>query len=295
MLIMRSTNTKGIGSRLLDVNIIVILVASTVMAGLSLLPAIRWRMLVQSGGRAFGTSDSYRLILIGNFFGQVLPSTVGGDGIRAWYTHKFGIPVSEAVNSVLLDRLTALAALLLLTFCSLPWLWLIVPIKIAWWTIGIILLAAMGGVAFPFIVTRLPDTWNRWRIVRVVYKLADSCQNLFRRKQDCFKVIGLSLVVHLAIAVFIYGLARTVHVPVYLGDCILLIPLVMLVSMMPVSIGGGWGVREGAMVVAFGFLEIPPGDALLVSILFGVVVALASMPGLFFWMIMGKKFGKGEM
>ncbi len=43
------------------------------------------------------------------------------------------------------------------------------------------------------------------------------------------------------------------------------------------------------MVVAFGFLHIPSTDALLVSICFGFIVALSSIPGLYFWLSMGRE------
>lgn len=293
VLIGRSVNIQEIGARLMSVDVSSILAAAVIMASLAVFPAIRWKILIQHGGEAFSLNTAYRLVMIGNFFGQALPSTIGGDGVRAWYAHKFGIPLAVAVNSVLLDRLIALAALLLLAFFSLPWLWAIVPTNFAWWAIGLILLAAVGGILLLIVATRIPEEWNHWRMVRAGRRLADSCRSLLNSKQEFFQVLGLSLAVHCLVAVFVYALARVVHVPVGIGECLLLIPLVMLVSMIPVSIAG-WGVREGAMVIAFGFFHISSGDSMLVSILFGVVVALASIPGLFFWMMMGRKFGMGK-
>jgi uncharacterized protein (TIRG00374 family) len=284
--IVKSTNVKGIGGRLLEVNVEVILVAAAIMAALVILPALRWTRLIRLGGGTFDVGTAYRLTVIGNFFGQVLPS-IGGDGVRAWYAYKLGIPLAISINSVLLDRLAALIAVLLLALLSLPWLWAMVPRQFAWWTISLIVFGTMGGAVLLNGVTRLPESWNRWRIIKVGKNLADSCHSLISNKPYLFQVIGLSLLVHLSVAVFVYALTKVVHVPASLEDCLLLIPLVMLVSTIPISVAG-WGIREGAMVVAFGFLKIPPSDALLVSILFGIVVALASSPGLFFWVTMGR-------
>jgi len=285
VIIVKSTNVKGIGGRLLEVDIKAIVVAAVIMAALAILPALRWTRLMRLGGRAFDVGTAYRLVVIGNFFGQVLPS-ISGDGVRAWYVYKLGIPLAISISSVLLDRLTALAALLLLAFLSLPWLWAIVPRQFAWWTIGLIVFGTMGGAVLLNGVSRLPKAWNRWRIIEAGKNLADSCYDLIINKQYLFQVIGLSLLVHLSVAVFVYALTKVVHVPARLEDCLLLVPLVMLVSMIPIGVAG-WGIREGAMVVAFGFLNIPPSDALLVSILFGIIVALASSLGLFFWVTMG--------
>jgi uncharacterized membrane protein YbhN (UPF0104 family) len=42
----------------------------------------------------------------------------------------------------------------------------------------------------------------------------------------------------------------------------------MLISMIPIAIGGR-GIREGAMVVAFGYAGIEPSQAITVSVLLG--------------------------
>jgi hypothetical protein len=52
--------------------------------------------------------------------------------------------------------------------------------------------------------------------------------------------------------------------------------------MLPISVGG-WGVREGAMVVALHGLGIPAEEALLPSVLFGLCAVIATLPGAIFW------------
>ena len=63
--------------------------------------------------------------------------------------------------------------------------------------------------------------------------------------------------------------------------------------MIPVSIAG-WGVREGAMVVAFGFVGIPAADALVVSLTFGALLVAAGMPGGILWLLSGRQFRSGN-
>jgi len=57
-----------------------------------------------------------------------------------------------------------------------------------------------------------------------------------------------------------------------------------LVSMIPISFGG-WGVREGAMVVFFGLVGVPAADALAMSILFGLAALVAGLPGGVLWVV----------
>ncbi len=60
----------------------------------------------------------------------------------------------------------------------------------------------------------------------------------------------------------------------------------LLVTTLPISIAG-WGVREGAMVAAFSLVGVPVEGALVLSILFGLLILLISLPGGVVWMLSG--------
>jgi hypothetical protein len=57
----------------------------------------------------------------------------------------------------------------------------------------------------------------------------------------------------------------------------------MLISMIPISIGG-WGIRESAMMVAFGYAGIESSQALTVSVLLGVGTLAVGMVGGVIWL-----------
>ena len=65
-------------------------------------------------------------------------------------------------------------------------------------------------------------------------------------------------------------------------------PLVLLVTTVPVSIGG-WGVREGAMVFAFGLIGVSEHSAFVLSFLFGLLVVAVSLPGGLIWLMSGER------
>jgi glycosyltransferase 2 family protein len=54
--------------------------------------------------------------------------------------------------------------------------------------------------------------------------------------------------------------------------------LVLVVSSVPLSIAG-WGPREGVTAWAFGFAGLGAGNGLTVSVVYGVLVAVATLPG----------------
>jgi hypothetical protein len=67
------------------------------------------------------------------------------------------------------------------------------------------------------------------------------------------------------------------------GGFLLMVPLVGLMMVVPISIAG-WGVREGVMVVGFGYLGVAPEAALALSILYGLLILAIALPGGAIWM-----------
>jgi hypothetical protein len=66
-------------------------------------------------------------------------------------------------------------------------------------------------------------------------------------------------------------------------NMLFIVPFVTLASAIPISIAG-WGVREGIMVVSLGYLGVVPEQALVLSILYGVLMLVSSIPGLIIWL-----------
>jgi uncharacterized membrane protein YbhN (UPF0104 family) len=70
-------------------------------------------------------------------------------------------------------------------------------------------------------------------------------------------------------------------------DCLVLVPPVLLVSALPISLGG-WGVREGALVAAFSLVHADPAAVAATSVMFGlttplvggIAAAIALLPGM---------------
>jgi pseudouridine-5'-phosphate glycosidase len=58
----------------------------------------------------------------------------------------------------------------------------------------------------------------------------------------------------------------------------------LLVATIPVSIAG-WGTRETAMVIAFGYAGLPESDGLIVSLLLGIAIFAAGLVGGVVWIL----------
>ena len=55
-----------------------------------------------------------------------------------------------------------------------------------------------------------------------------------------------------------------------------------LLVILPISISG-WGIRETILIVGLGLLGISKEQAITLSILYGVLLILSSLPGLLTW------------
>ena len=64
----------------------------------------RWQAVLRAIGQPLPIGTVLRLFLIGTFFNQTLPSSVGGDAFRIYLAHKAGQTLSGAFNGVMLER-----------------------------------------------------------------------------------------------------------------------------------------------------------------------------------------------
>jgi hypothetical protein len=104
-------------------------------------------------------------------------------------------------------------------------------------------------------------------------------------------IIAASIVIQIMVAAMVYGLGVSLGMPIRLLDCIALMPIIILITMVPISIAG-WGVREGAMVAAFGYVGLSPVSALSLSLLFGFINLAISLPGGIIWLLQRERAAK---
>jgi uncharacterized protein (TIRG00374 family) len=275
------------------------------MAGLSLPAAItavcllslhcfvagwRWRMIMRLFGPALALPVSIRLFFEGYFFNNALPSTIGGDGVRIYRANRLGLPLAASVNGVLLDRVTGLTGLFILVAVGQPLLYARVEDAATRLVFAAILLAGMAGIAAMILARRIPEGLLPARLRGPLHKLSEATHAAYLHPGVSLPVLGLSVVVHGLIVMSVHVIAIGLGLDVGLFESLVLVPAVILLSTVPVSIGG-WGLREGLMVAALGLAGVPADAALSVSILFGLAQIVAGLPGGLLWLMAG---GRGQ-
>lgn len=262
--------------------------AAALLAVLMLIQAWRWTFVIRAIESSMPLGSAFKHVLIGNFFNQTLPSSIGGDAVRIWRVYKEGHTLSAAFNSVVLDRLSALAALCLMAAVGQPAIFDLIGDNPARWAVPVILVGA--GFAYICLMSfdRLPEAVFQWDATRGIARLSQDARRVFLRLQSLIPIVVISVFIHASVAYTVYLIALATGIGVTLLHCLILVPLVILVSMIPISIAG-WGVREGAMVTAFGFVGVAAEDAFVLSVLFGFTVMIVGIPGGILWFLSGRK------
>lgn len=218
----------------------------------------RWRLLLRSQGGEASFGFLLRSFLVGVFFNNLLPSTIGGDAVRAVATSRAGVGRGAAVAIVFVDRFLGLLALMLF---------------------------AVGGVLVSSRLTdRVPALYVGVLAGAVGLGLAAV---LLKRIGPAFqgrgsalaRAFGLSLVLQVAVVLHYYFLAKALHVPIPLPYFFLIVPLSLFVMMVPVSINA-IGVRENVFAFFFAAFGVASVQAVAVAWLdYGLVLLQALVGG----------------
>lgn len=260
-----------------------VLGATLITTAVAILHARRWEIVLARMEHEIPYVHALRLVIIGYFFNQTLPSTIGGDAYRAWGAYKLGIHAGNAVTSVVVDRILALASLLAMILCGAWWLVDLIPAPMARAGLGLVIVGGAAGIATLLCTARFAPILQRWRATRFLVQLSRGTNAVLSSPAAAMQAVALTMAGYAALSYAVYLLARGMGVDLGFGYALLLVPLVTLITVLPVSIAG-WGLRESAMVVALGLIGVPSAQAFSLSVLLGLVTMASGIPGGVVWL-----------
>ena len=247
--------------------------------------AQRWSWIAGRLGAVLPARRAVRYSFVAAFFNQALPSTVGGDAMRVWLLARGDQQWKRAVYSVFVDRAAGVGFLAVVVAACLPWSLELIAApegRAAVMVIGLGGVAGLvGGLALAF--TAPGPRLAAWRPARLLFEIAGASRAALLDRARGPGIAVLSVFIHILTVVAAWCLARAIAISPNALAMLILIPPVMLISMIPISIGG-WGIREGAMVVAFGYAGIEPSQALAVSVLLGGSTLAVAAAGGVIWL-----------
>jgi len=244
---------------------------------------LRWHLILRGLGAAVSTRRSLRLYYISAFFNTWMWGAVGGDVLRAWLSRRANIRLRLAINSVILDRVAAVAAVGLLVLLTAP----LFIRNTRQELLGLALCGAAAclliGVVVAALLHRLPIDWQRFKVLRGVHLLSTTTESIFLRRRTAIPVLAVAMAGQTVTAVSVYVMSLGLDVGLSLLDCMILMQPVSLVTALPISVGG-WGVRETAMIGLLGFVGIQSSAALSLSVQMGLLTIIATLPGAALWL-----------
>jgi uncharacterized membrane protein YbhN (UPF0104 family) len=277
-LVLARTDLDAAALRIASADVRLLAAAFAATAAQILALAWRWSAAMAGIGAPLGFRCALAVTLGSLFVGQVLPTSIGSDAWRVWRVRLLGHPVSAGVHGVLVDRAAALGGLVLVVGATMPALFLRVADP-GWQTaLAAGLAAALASLALAVSADRLARAWPSRPWLEAAGRFARTLRRLALQPRRALPLVAVSALAHLGAGATAWLIAQALTLPASLADCIVLMPPVMLLAALPVSLAG-WGVREGAMVALFAAAGLPADGALPLSLLFGLLLLAASLPG----------------
>jgi uncharacterized protein (TIRG00374 family) len=254
--------------------------------------AAKWQVLLHAQEVRIPFPALLQFQFVGFFFNNFLPANVGGDVMRGYGLARYTDRTADAAVSVVVDRIIGLLAYMstavVAAFVAVVLIGHQELRGIEW--VAILVLVALTGFLGTLISRRIRALISAFFGLRLMSPLApmwDSVSKAF----DSYRFRSRALVA--AFGVGLLGIACTTLVNWLLSqsmgggmsllEILLFNPLIALVLMIPISIGG-LGLSQNAYTFFYGLAGVPAYHALAVSLLLYFVQVVASLPGGVLWL-----------
>jgi len=253
---------------------------ATLLLGV-VLSAWRWREVLH----VFDAPLTIRTLtghhLAGQFVGNVLPSTIGGDVLRVSRASKSVGSSTTAFASVVLERLSGMLALPILVVLGFAVQPSLLQTDHAWFALLVagLTLAVLGLILFaaghPAIAGRFAANENWTRFIGAVFQGVDRAR---REPRRILRVLFAALVYQLSIVGSYMLIFNALDERISVAAAFAFIPAVSMLQALPISVGG-LGVREGALVLFREGLGVSAAVATTAGLLWYGSLVVVSMLG----------------
>jgi uncharacterized membrane protein YbhN (UPF0104 family) len=254
----------------------VLAIETTLVAGM------RLKLVLKALGTDYPLARTSQIALCGFFVEQVAFGFVGGDAMRLWLLHRIDVPFRKAIEVLVIDRCLGLGALLLLVLSGLSGFLDLLPsftqpiIFIASATLA----AVIGSMLLFLVVGRAKDRAHSVRAEIANLYFVIRSPGTRRYLVVTFMLACLTHLMNIVVFIFI---GRDLGMPLTPAQWFFIVPPALLFSMIPIS-AGGWGLREGVLIFALASLGVPPEEAIVPSLIFGLGILIVTLPGVWVWL-----------
>ena len=248
------------------------------------LSTYKWQRALAAHGLKISFAFLLRVLSIGFFLNNFLPTSIGGDAYRVYRTLPEEGPGSRAISSVVLERLIGVAALVLFGVVGAS---VVVqgqqpPIVVGFLAGSVAVLIAI--VAIAALARTRPSRRIRRRLASSpkLAAITDNLERIRESRHELVQVVAVSLVFQAVAVTATWLLFRAVGATPSIAQCALVGAVSALVAVLPISFNGV-GVLEGAFVVSAVQIGLDARQSVAVALLSRVAVIVLSLAcGLFY-------------
>jgi glycosyltransferase 2 family protein len=233
---------------------------------------VRWQMLLRAAGERIGFWRLLGINLVGGFFSMFLPTAVGGDVARMYEVAGDAGARTRSVSTVLFDRAVGLASLVAVGLAAA-----VVGRRDVGGQAVLVVAAVAAGLAIAGwlffddrLVRRVAGPVFRLPVVRrgapTARELYRSVHDLGRERPLLARTFAVSVAVQMTEIGSAVLIARALGIGVPAAYFFVFMPVVWVVTMVPVSLNG-LGVREGAFVFFLQRVGTTSAEAVALSLL----------------------------
>lgn len=246
-------------------------------------------MLLSAVLRMFGRSVPFVTALlyslVGWFFSNVAPSTVGGDVFRGVQLSRVGVPVGQSVRLIIAIRLLSFTTLVAVMLVGFPIALRLADDPSVAALLGTVLACGALAIVILFLlacgIVRLRSL-NHIQIVGKFLTVANDFRILLMPSRPAAVAWLAALTQHLMRIGILAALAAGLKLDIPILTLFAFTPAALLITMLPISLGG-WGVRELTFVYFLGTAGVSSEAAVSLSIVFGLLRVVVGAIGGVTW------------
>lgn len=249
--------------------------------------SIRWSMLLHHFHIKQSIYDSWRYYMIGGFYSIILPGAIGGDIVRLGLSCKqHSNRKTLLTSSIFFERSCGIMVIMIIATVSM----MLFPVVLSQeraiaHLLPVFALTTLTLFMLSFLILKTSpprwfentDTFNIFK--QKILTLLGNFRNLPIRMLLLFLL--MSTLAHFFDILGSFYLARALQIEQPFTMFLLIMPLVYILTILPISIGG-IGVREGVLTFFLVKVDVLASDAVLLSFAIYVNRILVGLIGCFF-------------
>lgn len=279
----RNINVNAFWNTFISVNPLSVFFVAVLFICTQSISTFRWSVILKKD-----VDIPYRRLLsiyfIGMYFNNFLPTMVGGDLVKGYYLYRYTKKGDVSLASIFMDRYSGFFALMVITSLALATGY---PLIRGTGLPGFFVLLIGGFFVMSLVIWIGPlHSWVMKLLARIHFyginrKIETFYGVLMGYKSHgdiLLKIFVCSVLVQGGVIIGYWFLGKGLGMNVGLSYFFLFIPLTTAVAMLPISLSG-LGIREGAFVFLFTKAGATQEQALTLSLMWFVIMALVSIIG----------------